>query len=141
MDGAYRVLMEAPPVSDYLRLRREAGLTPKTIEQAEAGLPGGWAACSVVHIDTGEFVGMGRVIGDGGWCFHIMDMAVLPAHQRKGIGTAILAALLDRIDEAAPPGAFVALLADPPGRALYAKHGFVETAPGSIGMVRKQLIP
>jgi hypothetical protein len=28
-------------------------------------------------------------------------------------------------------GAFVSLLADPPGRP---RHGFVETAPGSIGM-------
>jgi hypothetical protein len=28
----------------------------------------------------------------------------------------------------------VDLLADPPGRRLYARHGFAETAPGSIGM-------
>ncbi|MET0819295.1 MAG: hypothetical protein ABWZ67_17135 [Solirubrobacteraceae bacterium] len=35
---------------------------------------------------------------------------------------------------AAPPGATVNLLADPPGRRLYARHGFAETAPGSIGM-------
>ncbi len=77
---------------------------------------------------------MGRVLGDGGWYFHVVDMAVLPDHQRRGIGDAVLTALLDRIRAAAPPGATVNLLADPPGRRLYARHGFAETAPGSIGM-------
>jgi GNAT superfamily N-acetyltransferase len=77
---------------------------------------------------------MGRVIGDGGWCFHISDMAVLPEHQRLGIGDVILTVLLDRIRTVAPPGAFVNLLADPPGRALYQRHGFFETAPHSVGM-------
>ena len=54
--------------------------------------------------------------------------------QRRGIGDSVLTALLDRIRAAAPPGATVNLLADPPGRRLYARHGFAETAPGSIGM-------
>ena len=79
---------------------------------------------------------MGRVLGDGGWYFVIIDMAVLPQHQRKGIGDAIMTALLARIRESSP-GAQVSLLADPPGRRLYARHGFVESAPGSIGMWRR----
>ena len=77
---------------------------------------------------------MGRVIGDGGCFFQVVDMAVVPEHQRRGIGDAVLTHLLDRIRDAAPPGAYVSLLADPPGRRLYAKHGFRETAPLSIGM-------
>jgi ribosomal protein S18 acetylase RimI-like enzyme len=74
------------------------------------------------------------VIGDGGWYFHIADIAVLPAHRRRGLGDAILTALIDRIRAEAPPGAWVTLLADPPGRGLYARHGFRETAPHSLGM-------
>ncbi|WP_231114363.1 GNAT family N-acetyltransferase [Lentzea aerocolonigenes] len=135
MDSAYRIVMEPPAVDDYLRLRKESGLSERTREQAEKCVGGAWAACHVVHEETGETAGMGRVIGDGGWYFHIIDMAVLPHHQRKGIGDAIMTALLNRIDEEAP-GAYVNLLADPPGRRLYARHGFVETAPGSIGMRR-----
>jgi hypothetical protein len=46
----------------------------------------------------------------------------------------VLGALLDEIRERAPAGAYVNLLADPPGRRLYARHGFVGTAPHSIGM-------
>ena len=132
----YRLEMAPPPVADYLRLRQEAGLATKTVEQAAAGVANAWAACHVVEETTGEIVGMGRVIGDGGWYFHVIDMAVLPAHQRRGIGDAVLVALLDRIRADAPPGAWVTLLADPPGRRLYARHGFTETAPHSLGMAR-----
>jgi GNAT superfamily N-acetyltransferase len=63
---------------------------------------------------------MGRVIGDGGWYFHIIDMAVLPAHQRRGLGEHVLAYLLSVIRQAAPVGAYVSLMADAPGRKLYA---------------------
>ena len=77
---------------------------------------------------------MGRVIGDGGWYFHVVDMAVLPDHQRRGLGSAVLTYLLEQIRAGAPKGAFVSLLADPPGRRLYARHGFAESAPDSVGM-------
>ena len=130
----YRLLNGPPPVAEYLALRREAGLSPKSRAQAVVALPGSWYACHVLHEPSGLAAGMGRVIGDGGWYFHIVDMAVLPAHQRRGLGDAVLTALLDRIRRAAP-GAYVNLLADPPGRRLYARHGFTETAPHSIGMV------
>jgi ribosomal protein S18 acetylase RimI-like enzyme len=115
-------------------LRVEAGLSPVTEEQAATALLGSWTACHIVHEADRGVVGMGRVLGDGGWYFHIVDMAVLPEHQRRGLGDAILRALLDHIRETVPPGAYVSLLADPPGRRLYERHGFSETAPESVGM-------
>lgn len=135
MDHAYRLEMEPPSVDDYLRLRKEAGLSERTREEAENGASGAWACARVIHVESGETAGMGRVISDGGWYFHIIDMAVLPHHQRKGIGDAIMKALLAKIDEHAP-NAYVNLLADPPGRRLYERHGFVESAPASTGMKR-----
>jgi ribosomal protein S18 acetylase RimI-like enzyme len=135
VDSAYRLLMEPPAVDDYLRLRKESGLSARTREEAENGIDGAWVSASVIHVESGETVGMGRAVGDGGWYFHIIDMAVAPDHQRKGIGDAILAALLERIDAHAP-NAYISLMADPPGRRLYARHGFVESAPASIGMKR-----
>jgi ribosomal protein S18 acetylase RimI-like enzyme len=132
-DG-YRLIESAPGADEYLELRLRSGLSPKTREQASAALPGSWAACHVVHQASGQTVGMGRVIGDGGWYFHVVDMAVLSDHQRRGLGDAILRSLLDRIRADAPRGAYVNLLADPPGRRLYARHGFAETAPHSVGM-------
>lgn len=125
----------APALDDYLHLRAASGLTPKSREQAELALPGGWAAAYVVHQPTGETVAMGRVIGDGGWYFHVVDMAVLPEHQRRGLGDRVLTHLLAVIREAAPPGAYITLMADAPGRRLYESHGFVESAPRTVGMV------
>ena len=142
MREGYRLIEDAPAVEDYLALRELSGLSPKTREQAAAALPGSWAACHVVHEPTGQTVGMGRVLGDGGWYFHLVDMAVLPAHQRRGLGDAVLTSLLQRIRSHAPKGAYVNLLADPPGRRLYARHGFTETAPHSIGMaLRLRALP
>jgi GNAT superfamily N-acetyltransferase len=131
----YRLNSDPPAPADYVELRLRAGLSAKTLEQAEAALVGSWAACHVVHEAEPRAVAMGRVIGDGGWYFHIVDMAVLPEHQRRGLGAAVLGSLLGEIRERAPEGAYVSLLADPPGRALYARFGFVESAPGSIGMI------
>jgi ribosomal protein S18 acetylase RimI-like enzyme len=130
----YRLVHSAPKVEDYLLLRERSGLTPKSREQAIAALPGSWFACHVVHGPDERTVAMGRVLGDGGWYFHIVDMAVLPEHQRRGLGDAVLTTLLDQVRAHAPAGAVVNLLADPPGRRLYARQGFTETAPHSIGM-------
>lgn len=134
MPDRYTLQSGPPSVEDYLRLRADSGLSPKTRAQADAGIGGAWAAVHVVDDTTGETVGMGRVLGDGGWYFHIVDMAVLPSHQRRGLGDAILSWLVDRIRTDAPPGAWITLFADPPGRRLYERHGFAETAPGSVGM-------
>lgn len=74
-------------------------------------------------------------------------MAVLPEHQRRGLGDAILKTLLANIRREAPPGsrgegeggwgAYVSLFADEAGRRLYAKNGFVESAPKELGMVMR----
>lgn len=135
MDDDLRLVEGPPSLDDYRRLRFESGLTPKSVEQSDAGLRGAWVAFHVEHVPTREVVGMGRVIGDGGWYFHIIDMAVLPSFQRRGIGAAILTALVDVIADRAPAGAYVTLLADEPGRPLYRRHGFVETAPATVSMV------
>jgi ribosomal protein S18 acetylase RimI-like enzyme len=130
----YRLIQAAPTVEDYLILRRRSGLTPRTREQAVAALSGSWFACHILHEAIGQPVAMGRVLGDGGWYFHVVDLAVLPERQRLGLGDAVLTELLRHVQENAPPGAYVNLLADPPGRRLYARHGFIDTAPDSIGM-------
>src|SRR4051812_31176494 len=130
-------MVEGTPVlAAYQRLRAESGLSPRTDAQALPALAGSWWGCHVVHDASGEVVAMGRVIGDGGWYFHIADMATLPAHQRRGLGNLVMTALLDRIREQAPARAYVSLFADPPGRKLYARHGFTEDREASIGMAR-----
>ena len=124
---------EVPSIAEYRRLREAAGLSPKSAAAAAAGLPNSWAA-ALVRTAEGSAVGMGRLIGDGGCFFQLVDVAVSPDHQRRGIGGAILAHLLERLRADAPEGAYVSLFADPPGRQLYRRYGFRETAPDQVGM-------
>ncbi|RIX28558.1 GNAT family N-acetyltransferase [Amnibacterium setariae] len=133
--AGYLLLPGAPAPEDYLRLRRESGLSPKTTGQAEAAIAGSWAFRRV-ETERGEVVAMGRVVGDGGWYFLVADMATLPGHQRRGIGGAVLDALLEEIRTRAEPGAYVTLTADPPGRRLYESRGFLDVAPDRTGMWR-----
>jgi GNAT superfamily N-acetyltransferase len=137
--SGYTITPGYPDVDTYRNLRRDTGLSPKSVEQAKAVISGAgsWYALIVTHVETNQVVGMGRVIGDGAWYFHIADMAVRDDHQRKGLGNAILGLLLQEIEEKAPDGPYVNLVADYAGRKLYAKHGFMETAPGAVAMEKR----
>lgn len=132
-DG-YRILLRTPPVEDYLRLRRDTGLSPFTEQAARAGLANSFVAVTLEH--ERRAVGMGRVIGDGGLFFQAVDIAVLPAHRGMGLGKAIVAALLARLEERLDAPAYVSLVADGEARHLYAQFGFEPVAPKSIGMAR-----
>jgi ribosomal protein S18 acetylase RimI-like enzyme len=78
---------------------------------------------------------MGRVVGDGLF-YQIVDIAVDPAHQGRGLGKAIMAGLMRELARIAPAEAYVSLIADGEANRLYAQYGFVPTAPASIGMAQ-----
>lgn len=130
--SGYELIAGTPSVDDYRRLRRVAGLSEKTQAAAEAGLPNTWFAVTIRH--KGNVIGMGRVIGDGGTAFQIVDIAVEPDHQGKGLGKRIMAALVEHIHTHAPASAYISLIADGDARHLYAKFGFEPVMPASIGM-------
>lgn len=134
IDSRYILEHKAPVIEDYLRLGKGTGLTPKTPEQAEPIFDNTWLWVRVDDTESGQTIGMGRVIGDGGCCFLIADMETNPDHQRQGIGRAILHELLNGILTAAPDDPYIVLTADASGRPLYQSMGVVETAPRSIGM-------
>jgi GNAT superfamily N-acetyltransferase len=128
----YDLLAEAPSVSDYRRLREVTGLSTKTQEAAERGLKGTLHA-AIVRFE-GRTVAMGRVIGDGGCHYQVVDIAVEPQHQGRGLGKRIVAALMEWLHENAPNSAYVSLIADGDARHLYAQFGFEPVMPASIGM-------
>lgn len=137
-DG-YKLQVGYPSTSRYRYLRSVSGLSPKTPSQAAAVPTGSWFGCYITFEDVPgdpQPIGMGRVIGDGGWYFHIADMAVHPDHQRKGLGDAILKALLRQIHREAPADGkpYITLFADEAGRRLYYNNGFEDAAPGQLGM-------
>ena len=131
----YSVVARVPAVTDYIRLRAAGGLSPFTPEAAEKGLDGSIFCCVVLFED--RIVGMGRLIGDGGCFFQIVDIVVEPDHQGHGLGKAIMSALMDHIRTALVPSAYVGLIADVPANRLYEQFGFSETAPTSVAMACK----
>jgi GNAT superfamily N-acetyltransferase len=141
LPASYSFVPLPPPLDDYVNLRSVTGLTAKTAEQGSKALAGSWTSCHITYNSSHEpqVVGMGRIIGDGGWYFHVADMAVHPDHQKKGLGDYILAKLIEKVEQEAPDRPYINLIADPPGMRLYERHGFVKTSTvgrKSVGMQR-----
>lgn len=132
MNEDIQLVEHFPDVDNYCRLRTVAGMTPKTPEAARKGLPNTLYGVSLTR--DGEVVGMGRIIGDGGCFYSVVDIAVAPPYQGQGLGRLIMNALESWLRSHAEPSAYVTLVADGEARQLYAKYGFVETAPASVNM-------
>ena len=132
----YTIRLAIPAIATYQLLRVAAGLSAKSTEAAAKGLPNSLFAVQVLLGD--EVVGMGRIIGDGGCFFQVVDIAVLPAHQGKGLGKLIMREIMRYIDSEVPPSAYVSLIADGQAQDLYAQFGFRHTAPASVGMALKR---
>lgn len=132
MTSSVALVEHFPGVEDYCRLRIAAGMTPKSPEAARRGLPATLYGVRLMRGD--EVVGMGRVIGDGGCFFDVVDIAVVPELQGRGLGKRILAALDAWLRVNAPETAHVGLIADGDAKHLYAQYGFVEVGPAAVGM-------
>ena len=130
---AYRLAYETPSVEDYIRLRLAAGLSRKSVEAATIGLSN--TICGVVIYQDRAPVGLGRVIGDGGCFFEIVDIAVDPAHQKQGLGDMIMRGLMAWVHEHAPDTAYVSLRADHGTPEFYQRFGFeMSLPPDKAGM-------
>ncbi|MEV8533700.1 GNAT family N-acetyltransferase [Streptomyces sp. NPDC051211] len=133
-NAAYALRPGVPNIETYRRLRGETGLGAKSVAGSAIGLPNSWYGVTVAY--GAETVGMGRIVGDGGCFLQIVDICVLPAHQGRGLGKLIMTELTAELERRAPEGTYVSLIADGDARHLYAKFGFTETAPESVGMAR-----
>ncbi|WP_306054878.1 GNAT family N-acetyltransferase [Natronococcus wangiae] len=131
----YAIREELPDPETFAALREAADMPSRSLEGIERGLPNSCYGVIAVHEPSGEVVGMGRIVGDGGTVYQISDMAVHLDHQRRGIGTRIMELLEAYLEETAPPRAYVTLVADVDG--FYERFGFEETRPASKGMYRR----
>jgi GNAT superfamily N-acetyltransferase len=131
----YRLAERVPSVEDYNRVRVAAGLSEKYAEAAMVGLAN--TVFGVCVENRGEVVGLGRVIGDGGLFFEVVDIAVVPEHQKKGLGKTIMDALMSWLTANAPPTAFVSLIADEGLSGYYERYGFRVRPPEAPGMSLK----
>ncbi|HCK01388.1 MAG TPA: GNAT family N-acetyltransferase [Serratia grimesii] len=126
----YSVKQSVVSVDDFMRLRQISGLSLRPREGAERALPNSLYGVQIVV--GNHTVGMGRVVGDGGLNFEIVDVAVDPGHQGKGLGLQIMIHIMAYLERVAPAGAYITLMADVPP--LYEKFGFKLSRPESEGM-------
>jgi GNAT superfamily N-acetyltransferase len=128
----YQVVERIPTVDEYNRIRQEAGLRIKNPEAVKRGLPRSLFSICIEY--QGNTVGIGRVIGDGGLCFDLVDIAVIPDHQGKGLGKTIMDSLMNYVRTNALPSAFVALMTEAKMISFYEKYGFAVRGPDRPGM-------
>ncbi|MCP4984514.1 MAG: GNAT family N-acetyltransferase [Colwellia sp.] len=126
----YQVVEKVACVDDFLRLRVVSGLTPRPYDAAKKALPNSLFGVQIV-LDN-HVVGMGRVVGDGALNFEVVDVAVEPSYQGRGLGRMIMQSIMNYLDRDAPKGAYITLIADVPE--LYEKFGFELSRPNSEGM-------
>lgn len=136
LPSGYTLVVGVPSAHDHHDLRVSAGLSPPPRPDNEVSLRNTWYG--VVIQKDGAPVAMGRIVGDGAFFLTIVDICTHPEHQRKGLGNAVMQALLVHVDQNAP-NAYLTLLADPPGVGLYKRHGFVEDV-NELAMYRSRYV-
>lgn len=136
MSDNVEIRYNPPAAEEYLALRAAAGLSPKDLAGSKIALQNSIFAVTLRQPDK-QLIGMGRIIGDGGCFFHIVDIAVHPDYQGKGLGKVMMSEIMNYLEGHAPKESYVSLIADVPADSLYAKYGFDYTGPKSVGMYKK----
>ncbi|KAK4107320.1 hypothetical protein N656DRAFT_849533 [Canariomyces notabilis] len=142
--NGYTIVEGLPTPQVYHDLRKLAGMTPPPLEAVPKALENSFVAM-LAYETEGMLdestpspnqipVAMGRLVGDKSLFLMLVDVAVHPEHQRRGLGKRITKALIDYVDAHAPL-AYVSLVAEPAAQKLYPQYGFKDVQP-SIGMYR-----
>ena len=128
-------LEEIPSIEEYRNLRVICGLSPNSLDAASKGLPNSLFSTTIRYQNS--LVGMGLIVGDGGCNLEVVDIAVHPEYQQRGIGQMIMTSIMSFIAKNSPESAYVSLIADDHSPALYSKYSFELTTPRSVGMALK----
>jgi GNAT superfamily N-acetyltransferase len=124
-DGDALTLRRADRVTpvEYRTLVTAVGWRPVAQPDAdlEAALGISWNVTA--RTQDGQLIGLARVLDDGVLYASVWDILVLPERQRRGIGRALLNAVLEHT----AGRRLVSLIATPAGEALYRSAGFAET--------------
>lgn len=138
----FQILERTPTLSEYHAICESVGWGAViNFEAAPDSL--NHSLYGAVAIHDGQAVGMGRIVGDGAIFFYIQDIAVMPPYQGRGIGTAIMDALMHYVRTTAPDKAFVGLFAAQQAIRFYEKYGFfippADDLTGMFCVVRQQV--
>ena len=85
-------------------------------------IQGSFLFAVAVNLQTGQGIGMGRVISDGVSDGYIQDLVVLPEYRKTGIGTRIVSLLVKKCIESGI--SWIGLIAEPDTEKFYLPFGF-----------------
>lgn len=110
----------------FLELYSSVGWEPSCIGQVRVALL--HTIATFTAYDSGQAIGMVRLIGDGGMSFYLKDFAVIPSYQSKGAGTLLLESVEKYIRESIPANWAVSLelISTKEAVLFYKKRGFEE---------------
>jgi GNAT superfamily N-acetyltransferase len=129
-----QIVERRPTVTEFVQLTAAVGWKPRDEKAVARALDGSLYAVRA-ELD-GVVVGMGRVIGDGGLHYYLTDVAVHPAHQRRGVGSLIVQSLT-RVVEAVPfKNTWIGVFAVEGTVEFYARYGYRAQAPSGPAMCR-----
>ncbi len=127
----WSIVEQLPSAADYNRLRDLVGWGTYREDVIVRSLPHSlYCVCAVAD---GEVVGMARVIGDGGMVYYIQDVIVIPAYQRRGIGTQLMDRVMTYIRAHASHNTIVGLMAARGKEAFYTRYGFTVRPTEQLG--------
>ena len=131
MESEIRVEAHIPSPESYNWLRREAEWPEMDRDTCTRCLPESLHVVSA--FDGEELVGMGRIVGDGGLCFYIQDVIVARSHRRRGVGTALMEALMAFIADRAVMDTYVGLMSAVDKEPFYGRFGFTRRPTDTLG--------
>lgn len=121
-----RIESRLPTVEEFKVLRLSVGWALPSDAAIARGLSG--SVYGVCAVDDGVVVATGRIVGDGGFTYFIVDVMVAPHHRGLGIGTAVMKRLIEYIRGDADGSPYVTLMAARGVEGFYRRFGF-ETRP------------
>ena len=125
-----------PTVAEYNKLRGLVGWWETDRTATDIAMRN--SLFSVVCIERGSVIGLGRIIGDGLY-FYIQDLIIHPDYQSKGLGKTLMKELMGYISTNAKAGTFVGLMAAKGLEKYYKQFGFKardEQAPGMYQIIK-----
>lgn len=127
-----------PSLEEYKALIDAVGWTAfNNLDAAAKSLP--QSLFSIVAEVEGRCVGLARVIGDGAQFFYLMDVAVMPDLQGRGLGTGLMNEIVEYLQTHAPDRAMVGLYTGAGLSTFYERFGFRGPATGLYGMSTRTL--
>lgn len=117
-----QIELRLPSAEDFQKLRADVSWGPLSLDQASKALSG--SVGGVIVLIDGKVIGMARLVGDGILNIYIQDVIIMQVYRKRGIGQALMTALVKHITEIYPKDCLIGLFAADNQDGFYTRFGF-----------------